>query len=198
MILLMLAATPLAACALSGEAIEGRVLEEGTNKPIPGAIVVVKWIGLTTSGSWFVEASTVCYHVETATTDGQGNYQTKAWRQPQHKDYTVKFDRIGVDAYKPGYGFPGKLSQVKGIEYLAPFRGSREERLKFLSRIEGATGCGGGGDSKKNLLPFDRAVYEEALRIAMPVDREIVDTILIQLGYEAEERKEIVQRLDKK
>jgi len=45
----MLLAIPLTACALSGEAIEGRVLEEGTNKPIPGAIVVVRWIGRTTT-----------------------------------------------------------------------------------------------------------------------------------------------------
>lgn len=201
MMLLMLAVLPLGACALSGEAMQGRILEEGTNKPIPGAIVVVRWEGLTTSGSWFVEASTVCYRVETATTDEQGNYQTQAWRQPQHKDYTVKFDRIRVDAYKPGYGFPNKLSRVKGIEYLAPFEGSRGERLGYVKRLFGATACGAQNESEKNMLPLLKALYEEAKLLGgdkkpAPNEMSLLESLkydmeIIELGFEAAEKRHL-------
>lgn len=157
---------PLTACALSGEAIEGRVLEEGTDKPIAGAIVVVRWMGDTTSGSWFVESRTTCYHVETATTDGQGSYRTKPWRQPQHKDYTVKFDRIAINAYKPGYGPPSKLSRAQEIEYLAPFGGAREERLKFLGTFTGMQ-CGTAEDYAPTLIPLYKEIYREAKQLAV-------------------------------
>lgn len=179
---LILAALPLAACALSGEEMNGRVLEEGTNKPISGAIVVVRWIGSTTSGGMFVESSTACYHVETTTTDAQGNYQTKPWRQPQHKDYTVKFDRIGVDAYKPGYGFPSKLSQVQEIEYLAPFKGPREERLAYLLRTSNSIQCNEAGESIRKTLPLQQTIYDEAKSIAQtPEDQKRVEILLFGL-----------------
>ena len=170
---LLVASLPLAACALSGEAIEGRVLEEGTNKPIAGAIVVVRWMGDTTSGSWLVESRTSCYHVETATTDGQGSYRTKPWRQPQHKDYTVKFNRIAIDAYKPGYGFPDKLSRTTEVEYLSPFKGTREARLDYLRSLSGKE-CGSQHDYAKKLIPLYRALYEEARAIAVtPIEKHI-------------------------
>lgn len=175
--LLMLAVLPLAACALSGEAMRGRVLEEGTNKPIPGAIVVVRWEGRVSS---FVDSQGVCYHVETATTDEQGNYQTRPWRQP--RDYMISFDHIGVDAYKPGYGFPSKLSRVKGIEYLAPFNGTREERLKFLVQMSDSTQCDEAGESNMKRLAMEQAIYGEAKSIAItPEDQKSVEILLFGL-----------------
>lgn len=159
--LAMCLAAPLAACALSGGAIEGRVLEEGTNKPIPGAIVVVRWHGRVSA---FVDSHGVCYHVEMATTDEQGRYQTKPWRQP--REYMVSFDHIDADAYKPSYGRPRKLSQVMEIEYLAPFIGTREEGLKFLETFGGMQ-CGKAEDYAPKLIPLYKAIYEEARLLAV-------------------------------
>ena len=177
MILLTLAMIPLAACALSGEAIEGRVLEEGTNKPIPGAIVVVRWKGRVSS---FVDSQGVCYHVETATTDEQGNYQTKAWSQP--RDYLVSFDYIAVDAYKPGYSLPRQPLRTTEVRYLAPSKGTREERLKFLLRTSSGTQCNAAGKSEKNMLPLGRALYDEARSIALTTeDQKSVEILLFGL-----------------
>ena len=85
----------------------------------------------------------------------------------------VSFDHIGVDAYKPGYGFPSKLSQMKGIEYLAPFKGTREERLDYIRSLSGKE-CGARNDYAKKLIPLYRALYEEAQAIAVtPKEKHI-------------------------
>lgn len=184
---LLVASLPLAACALSGEAIEGRVLEEGTNQPIPGAIVVVRWHGRTFA---FVDSQGSCYHVETATTDEQGRYRTKPWRQPR-KDYGLSFDHIAIDAYKPGYGFPEKLSRVQEIEYLAPFKGTPKERFVYFQRLEQSLRlCRSPDANEKSLLPLYRVLHAEASAIAQtPSEWAAADDFLtsidiIELGYE--------------
>jgi hypothetical protein len=141
----------------------GMVLEEGTDKPISGAIIAVEWHGHVSSGAMFVEASKVCYHVGTATTDEQGRYRTKSWKQPQRKEYTVNFDRITMTVYKRGYGGPKALYREKnGVIYLAPFTGTREERLKFLKGIATGSGCGDAGESQRRLYPLYKELYYEA------------------------------------
>lgn len=166
LIFVFLMALPLSACSLSSELIEGRVLEEGVDKPIPDAIVVVRWIGRTTSGSMFVEARDVCYHVEMAATDEKGRYQTKGWSQEQHKDYTLKFDHMRVDAYKRGYGLSQAIPRNDENVYLAPFKGTREERLKYLMNLSGLASCYGAKDEKA-LFPIQKALYLEARGLAV-------------------------------
>lgn len=185
----ILVSLPLAACALSGDAVKGRVLEEGTHKPIPGAIVVVRWQGRVSS---FVDSQGVCYHVETATTDEQGNYQTKAWSQKQ--DYSVKFDHLSVDAYKPGYGLPGRPSQVSEIARLAPFKGTRGERLEYLKNMIGNE-CGAREDYAQKLIPLYRSLYEEARSISVTKeDKKVVRTLhysidRLELGNDEADKK---------
>lgn len=160
-LLLPLLLLPLTACGMSGGPFNGKVLEENTHKPIPGAIVVVRWVGLVSS---WVDSQHVCYHVETATTDEEGRYQTKGWSQSLN--YSVKFDRMEIDAYKLGYGRPSKLSQVKEIEYLAPFKGTRGERLAYLGNFSGMQ-CGVTGDYAPKLIPLYKVIYEEAKQLAV-------------------------------
>lgn len=173
---------PLSACALSCGPISGKVLEEGTDKPIPGAIVAVRWVGRTTSGSIYVEAQSTCYHVESATTDERGAYQTKAWNQEQHKDYKVKFDHMLVSAYKAGYGYPQTPTQREGIVYLAPFKGSSGERLKYLERLSEGTHCDEASERAMNRLPLEKAIYEEARALARTSEeKKNVETLLFGL-----------------
>lgn len=189
MILLMFAVIPLTACALSGEAIEGQVLEEGTNKPIPGAIVVVRWQGRVSS---FVDSHGVCYHVESATTDEQGKYQTKPWRKP--REYGVSFDHIDIDAYKPGYGHPSRLSKAMEIEHLAPLRGTREETFKSI-RIAGVK-CPGAGESQKNLIPLYKTIYEQLATLALTKDEKFYANSYLNAIEEIELPEEEATRRD--
>lgn len=200
-ILLMLTLLPLTACGLSGSSVSGKVMEEKIDKPIPGAIVVVRWIGHTTSGSMFVEAHDVCYHVETATTDEKGRYQTKGWSQAQHKDYTLKFHHMQVSSYKVGYGLPVSPAQKDEDVYLAPFKGTSGERLEYLKRIHGAISCGAQNESEKNMLPFLKALYDEAKvhggdKKSAPNEMSLLESLrydmeTIELGFEEAERRHL-------
>ncbi len=196
---LFLLLLPLTACGLSGGPLEGRVLEAGTNKPIPGAIVVARWQG---TYSQIVDSQDVCYHVESTTTDAQGRYQIPAWKE-KSKGLMFSAGPWLIDAYKTGYetywpkGYSATEEYKKNIRYLALFKGTREERLKYLQQMNSATGCGAAGESKKNQKLFAKALYEEALTIANTAEeKKIVDNLLfsleiIELGYEAAERRDI-------
>ena len=83
---------PLTAHASSGDPIDGQVLEYGTRKPIVGAIVVARWKG-TYHTPW--QSSTVCAHVETATTDEAGRYHIQGWDEPS-RAFNFTTDRKSV------------------------------------------------------------------------------------------------------
>lgn len=197
-----LAFLSVAGCPLSGDPVSGQVLKEDDHKPIEGAIVVVRWIGRTTSGSWFTEAKDVCYHVESTKTDQRGQYKTPLWSQEQRKDYKVKYHSLRIVAYKPGHGFSRTPSQTDEVLYLEQFRGTQSERLEYLSRVFVNTSCGSENASEKNLLPIRRALYDEAKDLAKtPKEKNTVETILygleiLEFGFEAAERRHL-QRSEK-
>lgn len=181
---------PLPACALSGGALEGVVLEEGTNKPIPEAIVIARWSGTAFS---FVESPSVCVHVLTTTTDAEGKYRFPAWRKESPLKGVRDVHPI-ITAHKPGhaeYRSPGyvRTEEFKqNIRYLKPFAGGREERLKVIRTA--SVSCESAGESKKNLLPLYRTLYEEARALAVTKeDKTIVNNFLheidlVELPYE--------------
>lgn len=188
-------ALPLTACAtLFGEAIEGTVFEEGTNKPIAGAIVIVRWAGvIPTLG----HASSACVHVESATTDAAGRYRTPAWRAPSTVGPAPLVQmNIGPGAYahKPGYAYVDTQGETV---YLKPFAGGRGERLEYLLRVSRTTGCHAAGVSEKNLLPLRKALYEEARQIAQTrEEKKILEDLLYsmevaELGYETAQKRHL-------
>ena len=161
---------PLTACALSGKAIEGKVLEEGTNKPIPDAIVIARWSGHLAT---FAHGKTVCYHVLSTTTDENGAYRFPAWKKKITEDWqkNVRPETVIITVHKPGYaeyrppGYVRTEAFKQNVRYLKPFTGPREERLKYLLHFSGLVGCYGAGD-EKSLVPVYKALYDEARGIA--------------------------------
>lgn len=149
---------PLCACGLSGGSISGKVLEEGTGKPISGAIVVVRWKGYVSA---IVDARTVCVHVESATTDEMGNYKVNGWRKSSTIGPVFEVNPV-VSAYRAGYGLPSKPAQTDEDVNLASFKGTREDRLGYLERIGRSSGCDSAGMSRRNLYPLYEALYYEA------------------------------------
>lgn len=212
---LLVLCLPLSACAatLAGEAIEGQVLEEGANRPIPGTIVVGLWHGSVTHG--FVEGRTVCYHVETATTDPQGRYTLPATEK--ERKYVDGYHYTAIYVYKPGYHAtdyvkgrfyrredkkyvvtlldqPSQLKIVDTLKeaqaavrindrYLKPFTGTRSERLEYLMRFSGLVGCYSAGDEKP-LVSVYKSLYDEAKRVASSDnDKNMLHTIRRQALY---------------
>lgn len=161
--------------ALSHEPIEGVVREEGTNKPIPGAIVIARWQG--SSPVFIADSQTVCFHVEITVTDEQGRYRIPPLpEEPRHR--RIEDKRVITTAYKSGYRYTGG---TKRVDYLQPFTGGREERLKYLERTYGS-GCGASDGSERNSIPLLKAQYEEAKAIASTKqDFETVEKLLFGL-----------------
>lgn len=195
-ILLMLTLLPLTACGLSSDPIEGQVLEAGTKKPLAGAIVVIRWEG---TSSQIAESKTVCYHVETATTDAQGHYRTPAWRKIK---LVGEFMGLGftpgakdITAYKPGYaehwpaGYDRTEDYQKNVRYLETFKGTSGERFKYLERYSGMQ-CGVPEDYGPKLVPLYKAIYDEAKLLAVTkqekqlANNRLRDLEELQLGYE--------------
>lgn len=191
-ILLGLLSLPLNACALSGDAVEGKVLEEGTNKPISGAIVVVRWQGYVSI--FPAETRNVCVHVASTTTDDQGRYHFPAWHKEAHIK-GVKDLKPNVTAHQAGYQWSERYA--KNVQYLQPSSGGREERLEYLQKISRATGCHFAGESEKNLLLLRKALYEEAERLAKAKEyqKTLEDLLyskeIIEFGYEAAQKRHL-------
>jgi hypothetical protein len=195
---------PLTACATEPPAKVGRVLEAGTNKPIAGAIVLARWKGFMPAPG---HGSTLCYHVESTVTNAEGVYRISAWHEDlQHAILQDK--TIYIDAYKSGYvrspEFYKQQSYRQGIELMEGFKGTREERLKYLERLEQSIRvCRSPEAGERNLLPFYRALHAEADSIALTpnewriVDGFLTDIDIIELGYK-EGLKRGIERVEKR
>ncbi len=138
----------------------GRVVNMETMEPIEGAIVVLKWKGV----GGIVDATTTCYQVKTDITNNSGKYYTGVWFG---FDAPVWHTDIIPYAYKEGFIKP-QVMNYNGYDYLmTPFRGTREERFAYLERLLSATTCADAGVSYKNLYRIRKAIYEEAMKLAI-------------------------------
>lgn len=235
--LISLCLVSLPACAkdllLSSPAIEGKVTEVGSRNPIPGAIVAGFWQG------HVGYSGTVCYHVETATTDTAGRFVLPGWEKssPYGDAPRSETRRMLISVYKPGYettnyakgrfyrredgkyvvtlndkpNEPKVVNSLKeaqmavGINdrYLKPFTGTRGERLEYLSRLHGATGCGAQDDTEKNRVPFLKALYQEALPLAQTeeekrkVESILYDLEIRELGFEKAQKRYLERAQEK-
>jgi hypothetical protein len=183
MIALLVILLPLPACALSGDTIEGRVLEASTNNPIPDTIVVARWIGYISS---FADSKTVCYHVLSATTDSNGHYSMPAWRKKMTEEWQKNLTprEVKIDVYKAGYEWAGMAKTEQGVSYFKKYTGSNNARLKELIRILESTRCGTKDSSEHNLHELYTALYEEGKVIATsPSELDIIDTLHYWAGF---------------
>ncbi len=153
-------------CSFMGAPRTGLVLNLETKEPIPDAVVVVLWEGI----GGFIDATSVCYHVMTDTSNKNGRFYTGIWFG---FDAPIWGTEIMGYAYKEGYIWPRK-QPGDGNEYLIPFRGTREERFAYLERMLSATNCADAGVSYKNLYRIRKAIYEEAMKIAVNDDEKKV------------------------
>lgn len=198
-ILLMPMFLPLNACAYSGVPVKGTVLEEGTDKPIPGATIVVRWEGTAFS---FADTQSICIHVESTLTDDKGHFRIPAWRASVEPAGVhglkplITVYKLGYEEYRPpGYVRTKEFKQ--NIRYLRPFTGGREERLRKTAGA--AVSCGSAGESKKNLLPLYQKLYADAAPLVVTKnDRLIVNGLLRQIDLIVLPYEEVLKRADER
>lgn len=141
--------------------VSGVVVEAGTGRPLPGAVVLVRWFRIQAD---LVHSREVCYHLETAVADGEGKFSTPRWRGNWgFTDPSDIANGMRIQGFKPGYLFGPGAGWSKGKLSLVLFGGTPQEyatRIEELRRLQGD--CMGAGDSAANLGPFAAAVAAEA------------------------------------
>ncbi|MDH5444062.1 MAG: carboxypeptidase-like regulatory domain-containing protein [Gammaproteobacteria bacterium] len=178
--------------------VHGRVLDETTDQPIEGAIVVAKWRGY--SSHAFIQVRSTCYHIETATTDKMGRFTF-----PSRMDgiSTVQRRFVAYRVYKAGYVTSDKTYEKeiyeKKLKYLKPFNGTNEERLKYLVQFGDVIRCANADDADKKLVIVKEKLYNEG-RFLPDTKKglEYADTLLF--GFESRKygREEAHKRRDKR
>jgi hypothetical protein len=152
----------LAACApplLFSLEVSGQVVEQGSDRPVGGAFVVLRWSAkVVPKGFTGHNSSTVCYHTASALTDDRGNYSVPGWLKAQK--HGVPNADFAAFAYKEGYSF--EFSRGARI-VMHPFEGSKAERLQEL--FQSVPRCFDAGASERSLYPLRAASYLEAKRL---------------------------------
>ena len=143
---------------MSGDAIEGRVVEEESREPIEGAIVVVRWEGYISA---LVDSQRSCVFVQTTTTDINGHYKFPSWKK-SNKGGPVQKIKPSITWYKTGYQWPDKISGKFNEYYLTPAKGTSAEKLKFFKKIVWSSGCRSAGKSGKNKYNLYKTLYYDA------------------------------------
>jgi hypothetical protein len=178
-----LLAVMLSACAtdstVSSPALEGRVIEASTHKPIPDALVTVLWKG------HLGYTGTVCYHVETTVTDQQGHYRINAWSKPTRPEGSAPRGLVETyhvaTVHKPGHeqAKPDDLCHPRHACYLLkPSTLGRGERLGYLIRVLESTRCGAPDESERNLHRLYKALFDEGSNLAVTAqEKDVVDTL---------------------
>jgi hypothetical protein len=174
---------------LSGGPVHGVVTDASSNRPLPGALVIVHWIGRL-SGSHGPRYP--CYYVALAQTDEKGIFNVPQWKMSRDAGpgwlrgmSTDNFEKpIEIHAYKPGYVFDlGPMAFATNEEIslrMAPFSGTVQARLGYLfSPFEGNAKC---DVDNKTLIPLYQAMYDEARASARtPSELDLVDHFLVAL-----------------
>ncbi len=120
----------------AGEAINGKVVDADTGKPLAGAIV----IGLyELSAPYSLEGSIVAghIHVEEVLTDGYGNYLLAAWGpKSRYGDSYLNRDGPLIIIYKNGYQLSTNNNSFSDSRYNAIQTSFYKERTIELKRFE--------------------------------------------------------------
>lgn len=173
--------------------INGRVRESGTEEPMPGAIVIVRWRGYVPV--FPADSREVCYQVKNAVTDRDGRFRVPAWTE-RARDKEIKGKRVVITVYKAGYEedpsmpSPDFRKAEPYVRYLKRFNGSTSARLDYLLRISSATRCAQSGESRTNLLALKKGVVDEALTMDLKAsDSKKLE--ILRFGLEALEFGEV-------
>lgn len=139
----------------SGGPVDGTVLEEGTGKPISNVIIVAQW--LHHQGY----SGTVCYHVETATTDRDGKFHIAEWSNPSDKR-RITNPHTAIIVHKIGFEWERQEDTRISLKSVA---GTNAERIADLGHTAHLIGCYGSHDEKV-LIPVYKVLYDEVKGLA--------------------------------
>ena len=187
---------------LSGGPVHGVVIDASNNLPLPGATIIVQWVGHL-SGSQ--GPSYPCYYVALAQSDEKGLFDVPEWKKARDDGpswlrgmTTDDMERpIKVLAYKPGYVLnEGRVGFSVNEEVrlkMDRFVGSVQSRLSDLvAPFKRQAMCEG---NAKALIPVYQAMFDEAKASAKtPAELELTEILLITLETAQFDNNEALRR----
>ena len=114
---------------LRGEAVEGRVVDAQTGKPIAGAVVYAIWEGARTT---WVRSDSYCVWADSVRPDARGHFHLAAWSK--HDSDSADISNIGryLYGYAPGYEITLATDDRNSDLRMKPFAGTLDERFGQL------------------------------------------------------------------
>jgi len=179
--------------ASSALALDGRVVEEGTGKPLAAVVVSIQWFG---SKSVIVDPGSSCYAAELLVTSDDGAYRIPSW-SGSINPFIVGRQRA-VNFYKPGYRTVARSDDEALVTMARRDPADRERNFKEVERQLGGYACDLSAEKKLKLL---KPVYEELSQWAQtPAQRDTLRGVkysidLLEHGQEVAERNERAQRM---
>jgi hypothetical protein len=170
-------------------ALEGKVIDGSTGKPLSGVYVIGAWIGSSGIG---VVAKSGCGKLDVTRTDEQGRFTLPKW---SGSILTLLFgdENLNDYYYMRGYRWEKGHPQIGETVVLVPDTRSPMERIGHISEIARDANCGSIQERVKKALPLYRVMYQEAAALASNrEERRVLDGILyrqemLELGPEKAE-----------
>ena len=170
--------------------IRGRVLDAETEEPIEGVIVNMYTYG----NLWaVVDSQSVCYRVETATTDKRGRFVIPSWSEGL-KFSAARLKHRSERVFKAGYVESKKTYKMQsyrsGVWYQEKFRGTQREWFEYLKQSAMSTICSGASTTLQETLPMLNAILREVERLQDSPEKE---NLAEWLKYDIGDRRERVK-----
>ena len=167
-------------------ALEGKVIDGSTGKPLAGVYVIGAWV---VSSGIGVVAKSGCGKLEVTRTDEQGRFTLSKW-SGNILAHLIGDENLNDYYYVRGYRWEKGHPQIGETVVLVPDTRSALERIGHISELTGDADCGSVQEQIKKALPLYHVMYEDAVAIASNRDdRRVLSNILfkievLELGYE--------------
>jgi hypothetical protein len=164
----------IAVMAFEACALEGKVVEAASRKPVPGVFVIAGWEGQLALGA--VQPHTKCIHSALVLTDEQGRFRLSAF--PANMNPLIINRQFTIGIYKPGFREVSRSEDAK-IFVVAARKSQTADEFGDIHGTYIPFGCGG---NDRKLIPLLKALARELEPIAKtPKQREQVGSILFTL-----------------
>ena len=167
-------------------ALEGKVIDGSTGKPLSGVYIIGAWV---VSSGIGVVAKSGCGALEVTRTDERGRFTLSNW-SGRILAHLFGDEMLNDYYYMRGYQWEKGYPQIGETVVHVPDTRSPLERLGHLNELAGKADCGPFNERKVKALAMYRSMYDEAQAIASSYEeRQALSGLLfmvewLELGYE--------------
>jgi hypothetical protein len=162
-------------------ALEGKVIDGTTGKPLSGVYVIGAWV---VSSGIGVVAKSACGKLEVTRTDEQGRFKLSKW-SGRILPYLFGDENLNDYYYVRGYRWEKGHPQIGETVVLVPDTRPPIGRLRYIGDLATRADCGPWEERRVKALAMYRSMYEDAHSIASSTyeDRQALSGILFMVEW---------------